>query len=66
MGSDRLLGLLQYIKDAPSRSSNKHAFYQSFSLGMEVDDEKVGYNVDDVVGVAVLMRFLTTTDDLSL
>ncbi|KAI9711417.1 MAG: hypothetical protein M1812_007162 [Candelaria pacifica] len=42
------------------------AWYDSLGPGMEDDDGKMGYNIGDVVGIALLMRFLTTTDDRKL
>lgn len=44
----------------------KDDWYQSLGPGMETDGDKMGYNIGDVAGVALLMRFLTTTDDRML
>lgn len=30
---------------------------------METEEDMMGYNIGDVVGIALLMRILTTTDD---
>ena len=63
MGEDRLYPLLDYLKDAANRFYSKDEFYQSLGPGMEQDMEKMGYNIGDVVGIALIMRFVTTTDD---
>ena len=63
LGQDRLYPLLNYLKDGPGRSKNKSEFYQSLNPTMESDIDKMGYNIGDVVGVALIMRYLTTTDD---
>lgn len=78
MQTDRLQRVLQYLKDAPSRALletdgfglntaqfRKH-WYQSLGPDMETDGDKMGYNIGDVAGVALLMRFLTSTDDRML
>lgn len=63
LGQDRLFPLLDYLKDGARRSGNKDDFYQSLGPGIETDIDKMGYNIGDVVGVALIMRYLTTTDD---
>lgn len=63
LGQDRLYPLLNYLKEGAARSGDKDAFYQSLGPGMETDIDKMGYNVGDVVGIALIMRYLTTTDD---
>ncbi|KAI9700877.1 MAG: hypothetical protein M1836_002247 [Candelina mexicana] len=50
----------------PSMQERKTAWYDSFGPGMETDDLKMGYAMGDVIGIALLMRFLTTTDDRML
>lgn len=71
MGSDRLFPLLNYFKSIPDRfgrrgDPERDAFYQSIGPGMEKSNDMMGYNIGDVAGVALLMRFLTTTDDRML
>lgn len=69
MQTDRLHGFFQYLKNAPSRAYpdvSRDDWYQSLGPGMETDSDKMGYNIGDVAGVALLMRFLTTTDDRML
>lgn len=76
MQTDRLYEIFQYLKDSPSRAAladSSHTrdefineWYQSLGPGMETDSDKMGYNIGDVAGVALLMRFLTTTDDRML
>lgn len=66
-----LYPLLEFLKNAPFRFSSgdpdlKTEFYQSMKPGMEDDDDKMGYNIGDVVGIALIMRFLTTTDNRGL
>ena len=63
LGQDRLYPLLDYLKEGAARSGDKTEFYQSLGPGMETDIDKMGYNIGDVVGVALIMRYLTTTDD---
>lgn len=63
LGQDRIYPLLNYLKEGADRSGNKEEFYQSLGPGMETDIDKMGYNIGDVVGVALIMRYLTTTDD---
>ena len=71
MGADRLFPLLNYFKSIPDKfgyrgDPRRDAFYQSIGPGMEKDDDLMGYNIGDVAGIALLMRFLTTTDDRML
>ena len=63
MGSDPLYPLFERLKSIPDGKRDKTAWFNTFGPGMEIDDEKMGYNIGDVVGIALLMRFLTTTDD---
>ena len=63
MGSDPLYPLFERLKSIPDGKPDKTAWFNTFGPGMEIDDEKMGYNIGDVVGIALLMRFLTTTDD---
>lgn len=71
MGADRLFPLLNYFKSIPDSfggrgDAARNEFYQSLGPGMEGNDHLMGYNIGDVAGVALLMRFLTTTDDRML
>lgn len=76
MQTDRLYEVFEYLKNAPERASRPDSsstpkeqlddWYQSLGPGMETDSDKMGYNIGDVAGVALLMRFLTTTDDRML
>ncbi len=72
MGTDRLYPLFKYFKDVPSdgippddpqREHRITAWYDSLGPDMVTDDDKMGYNIGDVVGIALLMRFITSTDD---
>ncbi|KAI9881249.1 MAG: hypothetical protein M1830_005535 [Pleopsidium flavum] len=63
LGEDRLFPLLNHLKEAPKSRSR---FNKSLGSGMKVDIHKMGYDIGDVVGVALVMRFLTTTDDRKL
>lgn len=40
--------------------------FNSIGPGMEINDDIMAYNIGDVAGVALVMRFLTTTDDRML
>lgn len=78
MRTDRLQEVLQYLKNAPSRAQlgadgyghmirqSIKDWYQSLGPDMETDGDKMGYNIGDVAGIALLMRFLTSTDDRML
>jgi len=66
LGKDRLYPLLYHLKEAPRFSGDVGGFYESLGPGMEVDSNKMEYNIGDVVGIALIMRFLTTTDDRKL
>lgn len=71
MQTDRLFKLFKRFKEAPNREPGRRGisrdqWYQSLGPGMETDSDKMGYNIGDVAGVALLMRFLTTTDDRML
>lgn len=71
MKTDRLFKLFKHFKEAPNREPGRRGisrdqWYQSLGPGMETDSDKMGYNIGDVAGVALLMRFLTTTDDRML
>lgn len=76
MQTDRLYAVFGYLKNAPGRAIRPNSsstsgeqvddWYQSLGPGMETDSDKMGYNIGDVAGVALLMRFLTTTDDRML
>lgn len=63
LSQDRVYPLLNYLKEGAARSGDKDSFYQSLGPGMETDINKMGYNIGDVVGIALIMRYLTTTDD---
>ena len=64
MGGSRLHKLLNDFKEIPDKvGSSRTAFYNSIGPGTEIDDNIMAYNIGDVAGVALLMRFLTTTDD---
>lgn len=68
---DRLYPILDYFKDVPRNSpqgqqGRQDTFYETLKPGMEVDNNLMGYNIGDVVGVAIIMRYLTTTDDRKL
>ena len=58
-----LYGWLNFCKDAPKRSGNESGFYKKLRPGMERTDDLVAYNFGDVVGLALLFRFLSSTDD---
>ncbi|KAK8212494.1 hypothetical protein IWZ01DRAFT_550465 [Phyllosticta capitalensis] len=45
---------------------NKAGFFRSFGPSMESDSDKLGYNIGDVVGIALIFRFLTTTENRQL
>ncbi|KAK7514760.1 hypothetical protein IWZ03DRAFT_443319 [Phyllosticta citriasiana] len=72
---DWVYPLLTYFKDIPRgfheldtievgrQRSNDSSFYRSFGPSMETDSDKMGYNIGDVVGIALVFRILTTTDD---
>ncbi|KAK8249666.1 hypothetical protein IWZ00DRAFT_278803 [Phyllosticta capitalensis] len=45
---------------------NKAGFFRSFGPSMESDSDKLGYNIGDVGGIALIFRFLTTTEDRKL
>ncbi len=67
-GGHRLFEILEYWKVAPDPSgrggeSARGRFYRSLIPGMELDERKMGYNIGDVVGNALIMRFLLTTDN---
>lgn len=78
MQTDRLHEVLQYLKNAPRRAQlgadgyghtteqSITDWYQSLGPDMETDGDKMGYNIGDVAGIALLMRFLTNTDDRML
>ncbi|KAI9715134.1 MAG: hypothetical protein M1812_006113 [Candelaria pacifica] len=60
----RLYPILWHWKQAPGgRGPVADEFYSSLRPGMEMDERKMGYNIGDVVGNALIMRFLLTTDD---
>ena len=70
---DRLGRLLTMFKDAPKRYEGYYGehrepgdFYQALGPGLERDNEAIGYNAGDVIGIALTMRFLTTSDDRRL
>ena len=69
MGTDRLHALLAFFKDVPKFVASRlnrgiqGRWYTLFKPGMEVEEDMMGYNIGDVVGIALLMRLLTTTDD---
>ncbi|KAK8161519.1 hypothetical protein IWX90DRAFT_506179 [Phyllosticta citrichinensis] len=60
---DWVYNLLYHFKETPSNSENPGAYYRSFGPSMESDSDKMGYNIGDVVGIALILRILTTTDD---
>ncbi|KAK7538737.1 uncharacterized protein J3D65DRAFT_658177 [Phyllosticta citribraziliensis] len=60
---DWVYNLLDHFKEIPSNSENPGAYYRSFGPSMESDSDKMGYNIGDVVGIALIFRTLTTTDD---
>lgn len=69
MSLDRVYPFLELFKDEPARiqrstgQAAKVAFYHSLGPGMERESPKMAYNIGDVVGIALLMRCITTTDD---
>ena len=64
MRYDRLGALLTEFKNSPDRyRGEKDEFNQELGPGLERDNEAIGYNTGDVVGIALIMRFLTTTDN---
>ena len=66
MRTDSLFDFLEDFKLAPSRHHTRDSFKEELGPGIEMDADMVGYNIGDVVGIALLMRFLTTTDDRML
>lgn len=70
MGTDRLHDLLSFFKEVPRMvgrrfpgSDMQGKWYTLLRPGMEAEEDMMGYNIGDVVGIALLMRLLTTTDD---
>ena len=63
MRTDRLYKYLAHFKRAPYRHHSIDSFYNELGPGMEMNHDMLGYNFGDVIGIALLMRFLTTTDD---
>ncbi|KAK7538738.1 uncharacterized protein J3D65DRAFT_602719 [Phyllosticta citribraziliensis] len=72
MQDDWIYPILNHLKDAPNRWARENAapngrFYRSLGIpSMEIESDKMGYNIGDVVGIALMFRFLTTTDDRKL
>ncbi|KAI9700876.1 MAG: hypothetical protein M1836_002246 [Candelina mexicana] len=60
----RLGPILDYFKEAPfDYPGGQDAFYPTLAPGMEIYQRKMGYNIGDVVGLALIVRFLLTSDD---
>lgn len=61
---ERLYPFLRHAKDNPKRgSTNPAKFYPSMRETIHTDGPTLAYIVDDVIGVSLVMRFITTTDD---
>lgn len=69
LGTERLHGLLSFFKEVPRlvaqrfNATMQSNWYTLLKPGMEREQDMIGYNIGDVIGIALLMRLLTTTDD---
>ncbi|KAI9799611.1 MAG: hypothetical protein M1833_003926 [Piccolia ochrophora] len=58
-----LYPILNELKNVPkTHPGGKGQFFKDIKPGMERADDMMGYVVGDVVGIALIVRYLTTTD----